>query len=104
MNPDTFLLAAEILSPDGVTFEDERFESDVYACHAIRKAQDNYSGKLDKPDTDEHEFFVDMFLDGRENTCSPDGMTLKFGYTWCQECRGHRIMALLLCWAITSRP
>lgn len=100
LDPDTFLLAAEILEPEGILLNG-RYLEDCYACHAIVKANGTYP-RVDN--SREKGFFVRMFLDGDESAYSSDGLSLKFGVVGVDANREHRQMSLLLCWAMLSKP
>ena len=101
LDPDVFLLAAEAISPDGHTLHNGLHLHASYACHAIKRAKYHTFTCARLPDPPEIKFFVDTFLDGDEDAMSPCQNYTKFGPTINSE---HRIMALLLCWAMTSNP
>jgi hypothetical protein len=84
MNPNVFLKAAKLV--DNV--------SSNFACNAIRRVLDDVE-TLAHPET---EFFGVQFLDGK-----PDPHGEHFGSGQLPENREHRVMALLLCWAMTVK-
>ena len=78
MNPAIFLAAAEHVDSGASNF----------ACNALE-----CSGS----DLEIEDFFRDHLLHGEPDICGE-----RFGHCFDSTCREHRVMALLLCWAMTS--
>lgn len=106
LDSNVFLLAAQAISPEGVTLNNGLELHASFACRAIKRTKYLTLTTGNFEDPPEMQFFVAMFLDGDKDATDPSGTCVKFGgpYQEASLQREHRVMALLLCWAMASKP